>query len=118
MPRLLVTRPGRAGLLLPLLFSTACASVPNLGPKPMPRAASHYASSESFAASQSEWPIDGWWGRYGDAQLVTLIGEGIAESPDLAVAFARYRAAQGYAQAAGAALLPSIDAIAAIDYAN
>ena len=116
MSRSTATRLGRAGLLLPLLLNSACAAIPNLGPKPMPREASEYASVKSLISAQSAWPVDGWWQSYGDAQLNTLIDESIAASPNLAAAVARCRAAQGYAQAAGAALLPTIDAIAAADY--
>src|SRR5262249_24656707 len=47
-----------------------------------------------------------------------LVGEGIAGSPNLAAAVARFRTAQGLAQQAGAALLPSIDATASVDYQN
>jgi NodT family efflux transporter outer membrane factor (OMF) lipoprotein len=93
-----------------LLLSTACASIPDLGAKPMPRAASDYASSASLAGAQSNWPADGWWKRYGDAQLSELIDNALAGSPDLAAAAARMHTAQGYAQAAGAALKPSLDA--------
>ena len=112
------TRPGRAGVILPLLLATACAAIPDLGPKPMPRAANDYASSKSLHGAQSGWPVDGWWRSYGDPQLEALIRVSIAGSPSLAAAVGRFHAAQGYAQAAGAALLPSIDAIAAVDYQN
>jgi NodT family efflux transporter outer membrane factor (OMF) lipoprotein len=95
-----------------LLLGSACASVPNLGPKPMPHAASDYASSASLAGAEAAWPTDGWWHRYGDAQLDMLIGEALAGSPDLKAAAARFRTAQGYAQAAGAALKPTLDAFA------
>src|SRR5205809_1095809 len=112
MTSLRATRFGRGGILLPLLLSSACASVPDLGAKPMPHAASDYASTASLAGPQSAWPSDGWWQHYGDRQLDQLIGEGLAGSPDLAAAAARFRRAQGFAQQAGAALLPSIDATA------
>jgi NodT family efflux transporter outer membrane factor (OMF) lipoprotein len=46
------------------------------------------------------------------------MAEGIAGSPDLAAAVARFRTAQGFAQQAGAALLPSVDGVAAVDYQN
>jgi len=118
MKRLRATRLGRAGLLLPILLATACAAVPDLGPKPMPAAASSFASTQSLVATQSEWPTDGWWTTYNDPQLNRLIGEGIAGSPDLAAASARLRTAKGFAQQAGAALLPSIDASASVDYQN
>ena len=118
---MIVTRTARrrrAALLSLMLLTGACASVPHLGPKPMPRAAGDYASSKSLAGSPAEWPGDGWWKRYGDAQLDQLITEGLAGSPDLAAAAARFRRAQGLAQAAGAKLLPTIDVNASISEVN
>jgi NodT family efflux transporter outer membrane factor (OMF) lipoprotein len=99
-----------------MLLATACASVPNLGAKPIPRAASDYASARSLSGPQSAWPADGWWKVYNDAQLDRLIGEGVAGSPSLAAAAARFRTAQGLAQQAGGALLPSLDAVGSVDY--
>src|SRR5581483_921603 len=107
MKRPRATRLGRARILLPMLLATACAAVPDLGSRPMPAAASSYASARSLAGMQTDWPVEGWWKSYGDAQLDALIDEGIAGSPDLAAASARLRTAQGLAQQAGAALLPS-----------
>jgi NodT family efflux transporter outer membrane factor (OMF) lipoprotein len=101
-----------------MLLASACASVPNLGAKPTPATASSYASTQSLAGAQSAWPADGWWKAYNDPQLARLIGEGLVGSPDLAAAAARFRTAQGLAQQAGAALLPSLDATGSIDYQN
>jgi NodT family efflux transporter outer membrane factor (OMF) lipoprotein len=114
MRSLRATRLGRAGILLPLLLATACAAVPDLGAKPVPHAASDYASAQSLAGAQSAWPDDGWWVRYGDRQLNGLINEALTGSPDLAAAAARVRQAQGLAQQAGAALLPQLDASAQV----
>ena len=111
-------RRSRAALLSLMLLTSACASVPHLGPKPIPHAAGEYASSKSLAGSSVEWPGDGWWKRYTDAQLDRLISEGLADSPDLAAAAARFRRAQGLAQAAGAKLLPTIDANASVSEVN
>src|SRR5438270_2205403 len=116
MNRSRATRLGRAALLLPMLLATACAAVPDLGAKPVPAAATANASARSLTAAQSDWPSDGWWKKYNDPQLDRLIGEGMSGSPDLAAAAARFRTAQGLAQQAGAALLPSIDATGAVDY--
>ncbi|HWC56286.1 MAG TPA: efflux transporter outer membrane subunit [Sphingomicrobium sp.] len=118
MKRSRATRLGRVGILLPALLASACASVPNLGAKPVPSAASDYASAASFAGARSAWPADGWWKVYGDPQLDSLIAQGLAGSPDLAAATARFRTAQGLAQQAGAALLPSVDAAASVDEQN
>src|SRR4249919_1229854 len=111
-------RRSRAALLSLMLLTSACASVPHLGPKPIPHAASDYASFKSLAGSPVEWPADGWWKRYSDTQLSQLISEGLADSPDLAAAAARFRRAQGLAQAAGAKLLPTIDANASVSEVN
>src|SRR5690348_5836422 len=118
MKRSRATRLARAGILLPALLASACASVPDLGAQPVPAVASDYASARSLAGAQSAWPADGWWKAYGDAQLDSLVAEGVAGSPDLAAAAARFRTAQGLAQQAGAALLPSVDAAASVDYQN
>ena len=109
------TRISRAGLLLSLLMTAACASVPDLGAQAVPHSSADYASSSSLAGARSDWPTDGWWQLYGDAQLDRLIAEGLQGSPDLAAATARFRSAQGLAQQAGAALLPSVDGSASID---
>jgi NodT family efflux transporter outer membrane factor (OMF) lipoprotein len=111
-------RRSRAALLSLMLLTSACAAVPHLGPKPIPHAAGEYASSQSLAGSSVEWPGDGWWTRYSDTQLDRLISEGLAGSPDLAAAAARFRTAQGLAQAAGAKLLPTIDANASVTALN
>ena len=70
-------RGGRVGLLPLMLLTSACASIPNLGAQPEPRAASDFASSKAFAAARSEWPADGWWRRYNDPQLARLMEQGI-----------------------------------------
>jgi NodT family efflux transporter outer membrane factor (OMF) lipoprotein len=87
-----------------------CASVPDLGPKPVPAGAEALESNATFARAQGEWPAEGWWQSFGDAQLDTLIAEGLKGSPDVAIAAARVRAAEAMAQQAGAALLPRVGA--------
>lgn len=101
-----------ATLLIGSALLAGCAAVPKLGARPEMRAAGSFAAGESFASAQSDaaWPAANWWQGYGDAQLSGLIEEGLRDSPDLAAAVARLRAAQGFAQQAGAALLPSIGA--------
>jgi len=93
------------GALAPL---TAC--VPNLGDKPVPRAASSLAATRSLPDQGGQWPGDGWWKAYEDAQLDQLIAEGLTGSPDIASATARLARAQGLAESAGAALGPSVEA--------
>lgn len=98
--------PAALGLILAL---GACASVPDLGARPELRTPAGIAAEQSLASSgQPNWPGDGWWRGYGDPQLTQLIEEGLRDSPDAAAAAARFRRAQGMAQAAGAPLLPSV----------
>lgn len=87
-----------------------CAAVPDLGPAPVPAAPESFASAASFADAQGQWPAEGWWHGFGDAQLDALIDEGLADSPDVAIAAARVRAADAMARQAGAALLPRVGA--------
>lgn len=104
MPRTIFLSTAVIGLL------AGCASVPDLGPKAVPAAAESLESNVTFAGAQGEWPAEGWWRGFGDGQLDALIGEGLAGSPDVAIAAARVRAADGFAQQAGAALLPRVGA--------
>jgi len=83
--------------------------MPDLGARPQPIAAGDVQASQSLADAQGGWPADRWWSGYGDAQLDGLIEEGLARSPDMAAAQARLRMAAGYAQQAGAAMVPSLD---------
>ena len=112
MTRISSARGIRAAALAATLMTGACASIPDLGPKPEMSAPAQFASAKSLASKQASWPSDGWWVRYGDAQLTRLIDEALVGSPDLEAAAARMRAAEGFAQRAGAALLPTVDAFA------
>lgn len=86
-----------------------CATVPDLGSVPQPRAG--VAAERSLAASSmASWPTDEWWNAYGDRQLGQLIGEALADAPDIATAAARVRAAEAVAQQAGAVRRPEITA--------
>lgn len=93
----------------PLLWLSACAAVPELGPKPALRTSESIAAGQTLASQATAWPADGWWKAYGDPQLDQLIAEGLRASPDLAAASARFRRASAAAQQAGAPLLPSAD---------
>ncbi|MEI4505827.1 efflux transporter outer membrane subunit [Sphingopyxis sp. CCNWLW253] len=104
MPRTIFLSTAVFGLL------AGCASVPDLGPKPVPAAAESLESNATFASAQGAWPGEGWWQGFGDAQLDALIEEGLKGSPDVAIAAARVSAAEAMAQQAGAALLPRVGA--------
>ncbi|WP_200909677.1 MULTISPECIES: efflux transporter outer membrane subunit [unclassified Sphingomonas] len=96
--------------LAAVLFLSACASVPRLGPAPAVAPPGTYAAARTLAATgDAAWPDAAWWRAYRDPQLDTLIGEALAGSPDLAAARARIAQADGYAQQAGAARLPTLD---------
>ncbi|ABF54818.1 efflux transporter outer membrane subunit [Sphingopyxis alaskensis] len=104
MPRFIFVTTAVLGLL------AGCASVPDLGPRPVEAAPGSLVSSASLAAAPGAWPVEGWWQGFGDTQLDRLIAEGLAGSPDVAIAAARVRAAEALAQQAGAALLPRVGA--------
>src|SRR5581483_2742848 len=96
--------------LLVLSLLSGCAHVPHLSERAQMKQADTYRSAASFSAPASEWPANGWWQRYGDAQLDGLIDEALRDSPTLAVAQARLAQAEGMRQIAGAARKPQITA--------
>ncbi|AJA07338.1 RND efflux system, outer membrane lipoprotein, NodT [Sphingopyxis fribergensis] len=104
MPRLIFATTAVFGLL------AGCATVPDVGPKPVPAAAESLESRTTFVGAEGQWPAEGWWRGFGDAQLDTLIAEGLKGSPGVVIAAARVRAADAVAQQAGAALLPRVGA--------
>jgi NodT family efflux transporter outer membrane factor (OMF) lipoprotein len=94
-----------------VVFAAAAALVgcaPDLGPAPKPKPVTAYATSRSFRAPPAAWPAEGWWTRYGDAQLDSLVDEALKGSPTLAQAEARVRRARALAEQAGGALLPNL----------
>lgn len=96
---------------LAAIMAAGCAPLPSVGPRPIPRAPESIAASHSIgsAAADATWPVDNWWQAYADRQLGALIAEGLANSPDVAAAAARFRRTAGLAQQSGAATLPSLD---------
>jgi NodT family efflux transporter outer membrane factor (OMF) lipoprotein len=71
----------------------ACATVPERVPAARAATADHFAAAQSLTAAQADWPQANWWEAYNDPQLTTLITEALANSPTLAQAEARVRAA-------------------------
>ena len=89
---------------LALLMSLAgCASLP---PLPAARVALGVAPGSLPETAQGEFPTDHWWEDFGDSGLNALIDQALLNSPDLAVAAARLRAAEALAVEAGAARWP------------
>ncbi len=90
------------------LLLSACAQIPETGPRPEPKAISAFAANQSLAAPSVAWPADQWWTQYGDPQLDTLMQEALAASPTLEVAQARLRRADATAQQRDAARGPQL----------
>ncbi len=106
---------GSVSLALALL--SACSPVPKLGQNVALRSPETVAAQQSLQPQgTAAWPGEGWWLAYGDPQLEALIGEGLRDSPDIAIAAARLRRAAAQAQEAGAPLLPSLDAQASAGF--
>jgi NodT family efflux transporter outer membrane factor (OMF) lipoprotein len=100
----------RLAVPLAALLASACAAVPDLGPKPVPRGPESVAAAQSLPGTPgAAWPGDGWWRALGDPQLDALIDEGLRNSPDVAAAAARFRRAAGMQQEARGATLPQVD---------
>jgi NodT family efflux transporter outer membrane factor (OMF) lipoprotein len=96
-------RPASALLAqLALAALAGCVGVPKLGAPAARHDPAALASARSFAAAPAAWPSDRWWEAYGDTQLGGLIDEALRESPTLAEAQARLRAAEARAERAGA----------------
>jgi NodT family efflux transporter outer membrane factor (OMF) lipoprotein len=100
----------RPRLSAPLALLALAACVPNLGPSPQIREPASLAATQSLPDEGGVWPGDGWWQRYGDAQLDQLITEGLAGSPDIQAAVARLARAEGVAQGDHAQLGPTLAA--------
>lgn len=113
-------RAASLGVLTLLL--TACAQVPELGPRATLASVNELASPVSLGQDDASrratsgeqpptaWPQDAWWQRYGDAQLDTLVTEALQGAPSLQGAQARLQAAAAIAQQQGANLGPSVQA--------
>jgi NodT family efflux transporter outer membrane factor (OMF) lipoprotein len=99
----------RAKLLMLGALAPLTACVPNLGDKPVPRAAASLAATRSLPDQGGQWPGDGWWKAYGDPQLNQLIDEGLAGSPDVAAAIARLSRAEGVVGTDRAPLGPTLN---------
>lgn len=111
------TMSSRSPLLLPasilwVLALSSCAAIPRLEPAPVPRGSADMAAERSFGGTDGRWPEDRWWAGYGDPQLASLIEEGIARSPDVAAAAARFRRADALVREEASALRPTLDATA------
>ena len=107
---MLYNRLSAAGLGALMVGLAGCATVPDLGAKPVVRPAAGLTSARSLLAGTAQWPTDRWWTAYDDATLTRLIEEGLSGSPDLAIAQARFRAADAVVRQARAAQAPQVTA--------
>ena len=99
-----------APLAVTLALLAGCAAVPDTGPRHVPIAPQTLSATRSLPGSaEGLWPQMAMWRSYADPQMGVLIEEGLANSPDLAAALARVRAAAAMAQEARGATLPSLD---------
>jgi NodT family efflux transporter outer membrane factor (OMF) lipoprotein len=87
----------------------ACASVPDVGVSPDPKAAASYATAQSFDAPATAWPADDWWRAYSDPQLNALIAEALQGTPSLAQAQSRIRQAEATAAGDKSTLWPNLE---------
>ena len=92
--------------LLILLGLTGCTVGPDYA-RPEPRIASTFM--RSAAIDPRDVDTD-WWRGFGDPLLADLVARAAAGNTDLAQARARIAQSRAAAQAAGAALLPTLDA--------
>ncbi|WP_034160635.1 efflux transporter outer membrane subunit [Sphingomonas sp. ERG5] len=97
---------------LAAVLLAGCATVPDLGATPEPRAAATLDSTQTLrsttAGTTQAWPEAAWWTAFGDPQLDGLIDEALKSSPDVTAAVARINAADALARQTGAALLPGL----------
>lgn len=89
---------------------TGCAGLPSGQELQSTKGVDQYQSAVSLSAPLVAWPDEQWWQHYGDPQLDSLIHEGLANSPDMAVAAARLRNADASRQIFNANLYPQISA--------
>lgn len=66
------------------------------------------------ASTTNPWPAADWWGGFGSAELVSMLADARKANPDLAAAAARLLQADARARAAGADLLPTVNASAGL----
>jgi outer membrane protein TolC len=89
---------------------SACDLAPDYKVPPTPDPAAFKETGPWIVASaQDALPRGQWWTLYGDAALNNLESRIENANPDLAVALARYDAAQGYLTQAQSSLFLTID---------
>lgn len=101
--------PSRTSIAVAVsLAMGGCAGLPSTQMLQPIRSIDQYQSGSALSAPAVAWPDERWWQRYADPQLDELIQEGLANSPDMAVAAARLRNAEASRQVSNAALYPQV----------
>jgi NodT family efflux transporter outer membrane factor (OMF) lipoprotein len=98
-----------------LLLITGCANTHGLKPAARLNAPEQLVATQTFAAASvrtDAWPGSAWWLSLSDPQLDQLIREGLSQSPSLAVAAARTRAALAEAGFSEASRVPQLSGLA------
>ncbi len=94
--------------LLGAFLLAACSQIPD-GAVPDAEAPDAWMEAQAARAATT-WPSPDWWRNFGSAELDRLIVAAQAGNTDIAQAMARIVQADAAARAAGASLLPSVDA--------
>lgn len=89
-----------------LIFIAGCASLPEAGELEIPTQIPDNWTNEIVSGTTAS--IDGWLDSFNDPELNALVDEALAQSPTLAAAEARLRAAEALALANQSGLWPSI----------
>jgi NodT family efflux transporter outer membrane factor (OMF) lipoprotein len=99
----------RTAVLASALVLGACSFAPKLA-VPLVDAGDQWKEATPWTAAQpaDALPREAWWTVYGDAELDALQTTLIANSPDLAAAFARYQQAHDLTDQLRAGLFPTI----------
>jgi outer membrane protein, multidrug efflux system len=99
-----------------LMIALVCAGCAGLPPKQQPaRLPDEVPLDGPDSAGGGDWPAPEWWKRYQDPTLDRLIELGLASSPSLATAHARYDSARQSVRIAGAESGVHVDASADIE---
>jgi NodT family efflux transporter outer membrane factor (OMF) lipoprotein len=93
-----------------MLALSACEVGPDYQQPSTGLAPFHNAAAVAARPATAAPPLDPWWIGFNDPILDKLIQQALAQNLDLSASLARTQQAQAAAQAAGAQLLPTVDA--------
>jgi len=103
-------RGRRAGTLsLAMALLAGCAVGPDYKRPATPLAPFQSLAGVEQRESGAPPPLDRWWTGFNDPELLLIEQRALSQNLDLAAAFARVRQARANTEAAGAALLPTVD---------